>query len=139
MAESVFAHPGNREAMQRIRIQITGPGQGPGRPPGLLARILLSIVAVAALVVAAFLGAFFFLAALGFFLVASVVLAVRIWWARRQMEKAMRDGRVPGGGAQGPGHDGGRDRSDVIEGEYRIVDEELRGEEGDHRKSGGGG
>lgn len=124
--------------MQRVRIQITGPGQGSGRPPGLLARILVSIVAVAGLVVAAFLGAFFFLAALGFFLVAFVILAVRIWWARRQLEKAMRDGSPLGGGAAGPGHDKGRDRSDVIEGEYLVVDEEPSREEDDPRKSGGG-
>jgi membrane protein implicated in regulation of membrane protease activity len=128
----------SQESMQRIRIQITGPGQGPGRPPGLVARILVSIVAVAALVVAAFLGAFIFLAALGFFLVASIVLAARIWWARRQIEKAMRDGRTSGGGAQGPGHYRERDRSDVIEGEYLVVDEESRREGGDDRKAGGG-
>jgi membrane protein implicated in regulation of membrane protease activity len=109
--------------MQQIRIQITGPGRGPGRPPGLLARILLSIVAIAALVVAAFLGAFFFLAALGLFFVAMVVLSIRVWWARRQFEWRVREGRRPGRDSFG------RDRGPAeIEGEYRVL---RPGEEGD--------
>ncbi|HRP35792.1 MAG TPA: hypothetical protein PLI48_07920 [Gammaproteobacteria bacterium] len=104
--------------MQQIRIQLTGPGAGPGGHggPGLVARILLSIGAVIMLVSAAFLGAIVFLAALGFFVVAMLVLAVRIWWARRQLEKALRSGRPPGEG--GPG----RHQGD-IEGEYRVLDE----------------
>ena len=121
--------------MQRIRIQITGPGAGPGRVgrPGILARILVTIVAVCALVVAAFLGAFFFLAALGLFFIASVVMAIRIWWARRRLQGA------PGGepSSQSGGR-GGRRRgpAGAIEGEYRVLDEG-----GDRRESerGGGG
>lgn len=106
--------------MQQIRIQLTGPGAGPGGNggPGLLARILLSIGAVIMLVAAAFLGAVFFLAALGFFVVAMLTLAVRIWWAKRQFEKAVRSGTAPGQPGRGPGRRGG-----VIEGEYHVVGE----------------
>jgi hypothetical protein len=128
----VLPLPGRHPAMQQVRIQITGPGGGPGRPPGLLARVLISIAALVALVVAAFLGAFFFLAALGFFFVASVVVAIRLWWARRQIARAMRGGRRPGEDGPGP-----RGRPDVIEGEYLVVDEERRrGDEADRTRGG---
>ena len=118
--------------MQRIRIQLTGPGAGPGGNggPGLVARILLSIGAVVMLVSAAFLGAIFFLAALGFFVVAMLVLSVRIWWAKRQFEKAMRNGEMPGRARSGPGP-----RSGDIEGEYRVLGEEP-GASGDSRGRG---
>jgi len=112
--------------MQQYRIQIGGPG--PGSPRGIVARILFSIAAVAALVAAAFLGAVFFLAALGFFLVGTVVLAARIWWAKRQIEKAIRQGKAgsgPGPRAAGPGSASQR-REDVIEGEYSVVAERER-------------
>lgn len=124
--------------MQQVRIQFQGPGQGPGKPPGLLARILFSIIAVILLVSAAFLGAMFFLAALGVFFVVSIIVAVRLWWARRQIEAAMRRGESPG---QRPGPQGsdpgqrGRDRSStVIDGEYRVMKEEredARGRDGE--------
>jgi hypothetical protein len=114
--------------MQQIRIQIAGPGRGPGQQggPGILGRILLSIVAVVMLVAAAFLGAIFFLAALGVFVAGSLLLAVRIWWARRQIEKAMKQGDGAGVRPGGPGR--GRGREDVIEGEYLVVDDEPRPE-----------
>lgn len=110
--------------MQQVRIQIQGPGGGPGgqgKPPGLLARILLSIVAVIVLASAAFLGAVFFLAALGFFVIATIVVAIRLWWIRRQVEAAMRRGEQPG-----PRQPGGRRSEDVIEGEYHVMSEERR-------------
>jgi hypothetical protein len=118
--------------MQRVRIQITGPGsgQGPGSngPPGLIARILVTLVAVVTLAAAAFLGAIFFLAALGVFVAGATVLAVRVWWAKRQIEKAMRAGGQAGPGDPRPGEQrpGGqrpRSREDVIEGEYIVVEE----------------
>ncbi|MGD9388657.1 MAG: hypothetical protein PVI87_10585 [Gammaproteobacteria bacterium] len=114
--------------MQQVRIQIQGPGGGPGKPPGLLARILLSIVAVVVLVSAAFLGAVFFLAALGLFIVGSIIVAIRLWWLRRQIEAAMRRGETPGAGRPSPGR-----REDVIEGEYRVM-----GEDRDTRRQGDG-
>lgn len=115
--------------MQQIRIQISGPGRGPGQQggAGILARILLTIVAVVMLVAAAFLGAIFFLAALGVFVAGSLLLAVRIWWARRQIEKAMKQGEGAGVRPDGPGADR-RGREDVIEGEYLVVDEATRHE-----------
>lgn len=122
--------------MQRIRIQIAGPGTGPGRDggPGIVARILLGMLAAIMLVAAAFLGAIFFLAALGFFAVGMLVLAVRIWWARRQLEQAIKRGEAPDPRQQRPAPGG---RADVIEGEYLVVDEEaLRRERGGEREPG---
>jgi hypothetical protein len=106
--------------MRQIRIQVSDPGFGSGGNggPGIVTRVLLSIVAVIMLVSAAFLGAIVFLAALGFFAVAILVLAVRIWWAKRQLEKAIRRGERPGSGGPGPGG-----RADVIEGEYLVMEE----------------
>lgn len=114
--------------MQQFRFQITGPGGGPGRNggPGIIARILLSIGAVVMLAAAAFLGAIFFLAALGFFMVGMVALALRIWWAKRQFEKAIRRGERPGTGRPGSGT-----RAEIIEGEYRVVDEAREERAGD--------
>ena len=126
--------------MQQVRIQLQGPGQGPGKPPGLLARILFSIVAVILLVSAAFLGAMFFLAALGVFFFVSIIVAVRLWWARRQIEAALRRGGAPGQRPD-PGHQDPRQRGDersttVIDGEYRVMSEEredARGRDGEAR------
>lgn len=122
--------------MQQFRIQIPGPGGGPGRAggTGIVARLLLSMLAVVVLVSAAFLGAIFFLAALGLFIVGSLVLTVRIWWARRQIEKAMKQGDATHGGSRRPGsHDG----KDVIEGEYLVVEETYRRAKSGDRDSGG--
>lgn len=122
--------------MRQVRIQIGGPGQGPGRPPGILARILVGIMAAVVLVSAALLGAIFFLAALAFFVVASVIVGVRLWWLRRKIERAMREGRPPEG-FRDAGASGAR-RADVIEGEYVVVeegrDEKRRGAEEDEEE-----
>lgn len=114
--------------MQQIRIQIGGtgsggPGRGPGGGRGIVARILLTIAAVLMLAAAAFLGAIFFLAALGVFVVGSLLLAVRVWWAKRQIEKAMKRGEVPGAGQGGArARPGAGRREDVIDGEYHVMD-----------------
>lgn len=124
--------------MQRIRIQLTGPGQGPGggRPPGILARILLAVLAACALVVAAFLGAFFFLAALGVFFAASIVMAIRIWWSRRRLDGAARGGTSPGPGGRDKDRRTG-DPADVIEGEYKVLGERDARRDGDRPSRGG--
>lgn len=110
--------------MQRhIRIQIAGPNgsSGGNGGPGLLARIFLTLLAVVMLVAAAFLGAIFFLAALGIFVVGSVVLAARIWWARRQFQKAIKRGEYPGSGRTD--RSAQPDNPDIIDGEFQVMDE----------------
>ncbi len=118
--------------MQQVRIQLGGPGSGGNGGPGIIARILLSIGAVILLVSAAFLGAIFFLAALGLFTVGMLVLAVRVWWARRQLDKAFGRGERPG-----PGRPGGSGRADVIEGEYLVVEERREGHDAEREDEGG--
>lgn len=118
--------------MQQIRIQLPGPGPGGNGGPGLIARVLLSIAAVVLLVSAAFLGAIFFLAALGFFVVGTLVFGVRLWWARREFEQALKRGEQPSSGRPGP-----RGPGDVIEGEYRVMDED--GADPDRDRDGRGG
>jgi predicted lipid-binding transport protein (Tim44 family) len=118
--------------MQQVRIQITGPGSGGNGGPGIIARILLSIGAVILLVSAAFLGAIFVLAALGFFIVGMLALAVRIWWARRQLEKAFARGERPGSDRPG-----GSGRADVIEGEYLVVEERREAQDAEREPDGG--
>lgn len=110
--------------MQRhIRIQISGPNgsSGGNGGPGILARIFVAILAVIMLVAAAFLGAIFFLAALGIFVVGSVVLVTRIWWARRQFQKAIKRGDYPGSGRADRA--GQPDNTDIIDGEFHVMDE----------------
>ena len=121
--------------MQQIRIQLSGPGPGPGGNggPGLIARVLLSIAAVIMLVSAAFLGAIFFLAALGFFVFGTLVLGVRIWWARREFERALKRGEQPSPGRPGP-----RSPGDVIEGEYRVMDEDRAARDRERDRDGRG-
>ncbi len=69
----------------RIRVNQGGPDQGP------LMRAMLGIVSVLAVVASAFLGLFIFLAVLGFVAVAGAVMAVRVWFFKRRMEKMMRE------------------------------------------------
>jgi hypothetical protein len=108
--------------MQQYRFQLGGPSGG---RPGILARLAWSVVAVFTLVVAAFLGAVVFLAALGFLFIGAIVLMGRIWWAQRQVRKA-----------KPPGDAGEADRMQVIEGEYRVVDAARQHPSGE-RDSGG--
>lgn len=94
--------------MTRPNPQLTGP------PPGLLTRILLTAVGVVTLVAAAFLGAFFFLAAIGVFVVLAAVMAFRGWRLKREVEKAMR-----GGGRRSERR--GTGEGTTVEGEYVVV------------------
>jgi len=94
--------------MNRPNPQLTGP------QPGILARLLLTVAGVVMLVSAAFLGAFFFLAAIGIFMVLIVVMAFRGWRLKRQFEKAAREAGQ-GGQARQPGG------STTVEGEYIVI------------------
>ena len=92
----------------RIRVNQGGPDQGP------LMRAMLGIVSVLAVVASAFLGLFVFLAVLGFVAVAGAVMAVRVWFFKRRMEKMMREA--------------GQTEPDYIDAEYS----EIRSKENDH-------
>jgi hypothetical protein len=72
----------------------------------------LSLILGAALLVGALiLGAFLLAIAVGFGLVAALIIMARIWWIQRRLARAGR-------GASGPTADGR-----VIEVEYTVIDE----------------
>ena len=64
---------------------------GGGGPGGLLARIVAFVIAVGALVLSLFVGAVFLAALFGFVLIVAAVVAVRVWWLKRRMEKHARE------------------------------------------------
>jgi membrane protein implicated in regulation of membrane protease activity len=117
--------------MRQGKFQLSGPGSGPGRPPGILSRILFSVVAVTVLAVAAILGALFLLVALGLFFIASIVMAFRVWHVRRQWQRATREGGDSTATSNRP-----EDRSEVIEGEYRVLGDQGERQDADRTQEG---
>jgi UPF0716 family protein affecting phage T7 exclusion len=79
------------------------------RRPGPVAKVVSLIVSVVALGFAAFLGIFVLAALAGMIVIGSTLFAIRIWWIKRQVERAVREGRSPG---------------DVIPGEYIVIEEQ---------------
>ena len=58
-----------------------------GRSPSLLARVLAVLAGIAVLVISVFVGAIVIAAAMGFLLLAVLLVTARGWWLRRQMRK----------------------------------------------------
>ncbi len=86
--------------IQRYRISY--------RKPGPVAQIVSFITGVVVLGVAAFLGIFILAALVGLIVIGSAVFAMRLWWIRRKIEQAVKDGRSPG---------------DVVHAEYIVIEE----------------
>lgn len=61
------------------------------QPPGLLMQIAGFIVGVMVLGVSLVVGAFMLAALFGFALIVAVVIGIRFWWLRRQMDQAAAD------------------------------------------------
>ena len=57
----------------------------------LLGRIFAFVIGIGVLAVSIFLGAIFMAAALGFILIIAIVIAIRVWWLRRKMERYERE------------------------------------------------
>lgn len=92
---------------QKHYNSIGGPGaRGPG---GLLGRIFAFVTGLVVLIASLFVGAVFIAALVGFALIVGAVLALRVWWIRRQMEKQMRE-------------------TGDLEAEYTVITEERRRE-----------
>ena len=77
------------------------------RKPGPFGQILSFIVGVALLIAAFIIGIYVLAILLGLIVIGGIVLAIRVWWARRQVEKAVRDGKSP---------------SDVVQGDFIVVE-----------------
>lgn len=58
----------------------------------LLTRIVAALITIGITALAVFLGAFLIAALVGLAAIATVVLAVRVWWLRRKMERSARRG-----------------------------------------------
>ena len=78
------------------------------RKPGPIAQVASFIIGIVALGIAAFLGIFILAALVGLVVIGSAVLAMRLWWIKRKIEQAVRDGRSP---------------SDVVHAEYMVIEE----------------
>ncbi len=78
------------------------------RKPGPVAKIVSFIAGIVALGVAAFLGIFILATLVGLIVIGSAVFAMRLWWIRRKIEQAVRDGQSPG---------------DVVHAEYIVIEE----------------
>ena len=91
----------------------------PGPPPlNPVSRILVGLLAVLALVGALFFGAFVLVLALGFGVLAWLVLTVRMWMLRRRWQR-----QGVGGQRRQAGPPGGADqrRSDAIDADYEVI------------------
>ncbi|MFP4147678.1 MAG: hypothetical protein ACLFSI_08200 [Halorhodospira sp.] len=76
---------------------------------GPIARVAGAIGAIAVIVLAATLGIAVLAVMLGLALIGAVVIAVRVWWLRRQLRRAAAEARQQRSGSSYTGH--------VIEGE----------------------
>lgn len=79
------------------------------RKPGPVAQAVSFIIGIVALGVAAFLGIFILAALVGLIVVASAVFAVRLWWIKRKIDQAVRDGKSP---------------DDVLHAEYVVIEKQ---------------
>ena len=72
--------------MRQIRYITVGR-----QPPGLLMQIAGFIAGVIVLGVSLVVGAFVLAALFGFALIVAMVIGIRFWWLRRQMDQAAAD------------------------------------------------
>ncbi|MCW8871523.1 MAG: hypothetical protein OQK01_02780 [Xanthomonadales bacterium] len=89
-------------------------------PPPLnpVTRILAGVLALLALVGAFFFGMFVLVLALGLGALAWLVLAVRMWWLRRQWQRQGVSGEYRQSGTPGSAD---RRRTDAIDADYEVV------------------
>ena len=78
------------------------------RKPGPVAQIASFIIGIVALGIAAFLGIFILAALVGLIVIGSAVFAMRLWWIKRKIDQAVKDGQSPG---------------DVVHAEYIVIEE----------------
>jgi len=89
------------------------------RPPNPFVQLLGLIVGFVVFVAAVLLGGIVLAAIIGFFLIAGVIIYVRVWWLTRKAGLSRREGRREG---QREGQREGRREDSFVEAEYRVVD-----------------
>ncbi|MEJ2139833.1 MAG: hypothetical protein P8Y61_10365 [Gammaproteobacteria bacterium] len=62
-----------------------------GQGPGLIARIVAFALGIVVFGAAVFVGAVFIAGLVGLILIGAVVIMIRVWWLRRQMERYARE------------------------------------------------
>ena len=75
----------------QIRYTRIPPPGGSDFPGGFFGRVAAFIVGLGAFGVAVFLGAIFLAAVVGLMLIIGLVVWVRLWWFRRQIERYARE------------------------------------------------
>ena len=95
-------------------------------PMNPLSRLLAGVLAVLALVAALFFGVFVLAVVLGVGLIGWLLLWIRMWWIGRRMGQPDRARAAPG---SKDARDGGR--GDVIEGEFTVVSDAEKRQNGD--------
>jgi hypothetical protein len=83
------------------------------KPPNVFVQALAAVVAFGVFVLSVIVGGIVLAALVGVILLAFIIIYARVWWLRRQIEKAARE----------QGQCMGRDGSaDVVEAEYQVID-----------------
>jgi len=84
-----------------------------GKPPNVFVQALAAVAAFGIFVISVIVGGIVLAGLVGIVLLAVIVIYARVWWLRRQIDKAMReqDQRTSGGSSE-----------EVVEAEYRVID-----------------
>ncbi|MFW2405747.1 MAG: hypothetical protein ACN4GT_13330 [Gammaproteobacteria bacterium] len=88
-------------------------GLDASKPPNVFVQALAAIAAFGIFVVSVIVGGIVLAGLVGLVLLAVIVIYARVWWLRRQIDKAMRE--------QGE-RTGGESSGEVVEAEYSVVD-----------------
>lgn len=88
-------------------------GLDSGKPPNVFVQALAAVAAFGIFVISVIVGGIVLAALVGIVLLAVIVIYARVWWLRRQIDRAMReqDQRAGGGSSE-----------EVVEAEYRVID-----------------
>jgi hypothetical protein len=89
------------------------------RPSNPFAKLLGLIVGIVVFAAAVLLGGIMLAAIIGFFLIAGVILYVRVWWLTRKAGLSRREGHREG---RQKGRREGRREGSFVEAEYQVVE-----------------
>ena len=93
------------------------------KPPNVFVQALAAIVAIGIFVVSVIVGGIVLAALVGFILLMVIVVWVRFWWLRLQIERSMREQHAPA--TEGGGEE-------IVEAEYQVID--VTDEDGSKRQ-----
>ncbi|MBT8444366.1 MAG: hypothetical protein KJO13_06450 [Gammaproteobacteria bacterium] len=88
-------------------------GLDSGKPPNVFVQAIAAVAAFGIFVISVIVGGIVLAGLVGLVSLAVIVIYARVWWLRRQIDRAMRE--------QGRQADGGSSE-EVVEAEYRVID-----------------